>query len=294
MFRGVTRPVSLSSALLAGCFAVNALHAASPAIEVARREIQRTEYASAVKVLLPLAGSDNEAAVMLGQSYYLSGDYKHAVEILEKATGDNPKNSDAHLWLGRTYGRKAELAFPLAALPLANKTRASLEKAVELNPHNIEAVNDLFEFYLEAPGLVGGGLDKATGLVPLISRNDPAEGHWALARISEQRKQYGPAEMHLRRALEAQPRQAGRLLDLAKFLAKRGRYEESDTTFAQAEKVAPNTPKVLFERANSNIRTKHNVDEARELLKRYIAMNLGPEDPTRNEARKLLRQVSGS
>ncbi len=268
--------------------------AAAPVVNSARTAVQRTDYRTAIKLLTPVAENDSEAATLLGQSYYLAGDYKKAIDTLDHAIVLDPKSSDAYLWLGRTYGRKAELAFALAAMPLATKTRAALEKSVELNPHNMEAVNDLFEFYLEAPGLIGGGLDKASSLVPLIAKNDAAEGHWAMARISEQRKQYGPAEMHLRRALEAEPRQVGRLLDLAKFLAKRGRFDESDQTFAKAEQVAPNTPKVLYERANSNIKNNHNVDEARDLLKRYLAMNLGPEDAARQQAQKLLRQASGS
>ncbi len=232
--------------------------------------------------------------MLTGQSYYLMGDYRRATDVLEHAAAVNPRSSDTQLWLGRTYGRRAEISFALTALGYANKTRAAFEKAVELDSHNIEAVNDLFEYYLEAPGLVGGGLDKAERVAQRIAQYDAAEGYWAMARVSEQRKQYGAAEMQLRRAVAMAPQQTGRILDLAKFLARQGRFDESDKTFQRAEQVAPNSPKVVFERAHSNIKNKHNVEEARELLKRYLAMNLGPEDPARREAQKLLRQASGS
>jgi hypothetical protein len=87
----------------------------------------------------------------------------------------------------------------------------------------------------------------------------------------------------------------GRILDIAKFLAKQGRYEESDLAFLQAEKVAPDAPKVLFAKASTYIKTNRNVDTARELLKKYLmASNLTPEDPPKSEAQRLLRKVSGS
>ena len=46
----------------------------------------------------------------------------------------------------------------------ASKAHRYFEKAVELDPKNLEAMNDLFEYYLEAPGFLGGGFDKAQAL----------------------------------------------------------------------------------------------------------------------------------
>jgi len=112
--------------------------------------------------------------------------------------------------------------------------------------------------------------------------------------MAEHNKQFDVAESHFRRAAQLAPHQAGRLLDLAKFLAKRGRYEESDRAFQQAIAVAPNSPKVLYSRADTLVRSNRNLPEACELLKRYLSMNLSPDDPSREDAQKLLRKASGS
>jgi Flp pilus assembly protein TadD len=111
--------------------------------------------------------------------------------------------------------------------------------------------------------------------------------------MAERRKEFSTAEAHFRRAVEIAPRQVGRVIDLAKFLAKQGRDQESEALFLQAEKIAPNEPKVLFERASVYIHSKKNRDAARSLLERYLNMPLTPEDPPREEAQKLLKAVSG-
>jgi tetratricopeptide (TPR) repeat protein len=166
---------------------------------------------------------------------------------------------------------------------------------VALDPSNREAVDDLFDFYLQAPGFMGGGLDRADKLADIISHRDAAEGAYDRARIAEARKQYDSAEQHLKRAAELAPHQVSRLLELAKFFAKQGRYDESDKTFVQAEKIAPDTPKVYFAEASTYLEAHRNVDAARNLLRKYLnASTLTPDDPPKSEAEKLLRKASGS
>ena len=95
----------------------------------------------------------------------------------------------------------------------------------------------------------------------------------------------------MRRAFELAPRQVGRVIDLAKYVAKRGRYQESEAYFAQAEKMAPNNSRLLYERAVTYIRDNRNIEEARSLLKKYIsATDLTPDDPPRSDAAQLLRK----
>ena len=94
-------------------------------------------------------------------------------------------------------------------------------------------------------------------------------------------------------AAELAPKQVGRMLDLAKFLARQGKYSESENTFTQAAKVAPESKQLLFARAEIYVETKRNLDTARQLLEQYLKSPLSPEDPPRQEARKLLRRISG-
>jgi Flp pilus assembly protein TadD len=275
-------------------FLLAVVMSAAPAeLDQANKLYERTQYSSALTILLsvPSSGPVQEA---IGKNYFMMGEFRKAQEAFEKAIAADSNNSTYYHWLGKSYGRRAETSSFVTAPGYASKARQNFEKAIALDPRNKEAINDLFEYYLEAPGFLGGGLDKAAALVKTIGALDPAEYHYALAAMAEHRKEYNSAEQHLRRAVEIAPRQVGRVIDLAKFLAKQGKEQESEALFAEADKIAPNDPKVLFARADSYIRAKRNLDAAKALLERYLKSPLTPEDPSREEAQKLLKTVSGA
>lgn len=269
------------------------LCAASSEYERALEFYSHTDYQASLNLLLPVQNKAAAERALIGQNYFMLGDTKHATEFFQQAVAAEPNNSVYYHWLGRAFGRRAEMGNPFTALGYASKARQNFEKAVELDPKNSEAINDLFEFYLEAPGFMGGGMDKAAKAAERIAELNAAEGDYARARIEEKHKDYHRAEQHLRRAMELAPRQVGRVIDLAKFLAKQGRFEESEQTFVAAEKLAPDAPKVKYARAATYIETRRNIEKARELLEKYLASSLTPDDPSREEAQKLLRQVSG-
>lgn len=257
----------------------------------AKQLYQKTRYEEALSLLAGLPVENGAVYALMGQCYYMLGDFKKATEQLERAVRLEPGNSEYHLWLGRAYGRRAETSSFITAPGLASRARQHFEKALELDPKNHEAAGDLFEYYLQAPSFLGGGLNKAMALAERTKDLDPAEYHFRLARIAEARKDAKDAEEQLRRAMDLAPRQVGRVLDLAKFLARRGKQQESEALFEQAEKLAPESPKVLFERAKAYIESGKNLDKARELLVRYLNSPLTPDDPPRQEAERLLRQA---
>jgi tetratricopeptide (TPR) repeat protein len=267
------------------------LFAQSASFEQASKLYRRTDYEGSIKLLLALPDKDDRVYDLIGRNQFMLGEFKKASESYQQALAVDPSNSDYEHWLGKAFGKRAETASPFTAPGLASKARQHFEKAVALNPRNKDAVDDLFEYYLEAPGFLGGGLDKAARIAESIAAIDPAEGLWAQARIAERRKDYGKAEEQLRRAMQAAPMQVGRAVDLAKFLSKQGRIEESEQTFRAAERISPNNPRLLYHRAETYIKAGRNIETARELLKRYLSANLSPDDPSRQDAEKLLKQA---
>jgi tetratricopeptide (TPR) repeat protein len=278
---------------LIGLLACASLWGAGSAVEQAEKLYRSTEYEGSLQLLLALPEKDARVFDLIGRDHYQLGDFKKASESCQLAVNSDPSNSEYEHWLGKAFGKRADTASPFTAPGLATKARQHFEKAVALDPKNQEAVSDLFEYYLEAPGFLGGGLDKAAKLAEALGAMDPAEGLSAQARIAERRKDYGKAEDHLRRAIQIAPAQVGRLIDLAKFLSNRGRIEESEQSFRAAERMSPNDPGLLYSRAETYILAGRNLETARGLLKRFLGANLSPDDPSRLDAKKLLKQAGG-
>jgi tetratricopeptide (TPR) repeat protein len=243
--------------------------------------------------LLDKHSSNGPTNFLIGRNYFMTGDFKKATEYILKATTLEPRNGEYMDWLGRTYGKRAETSNPFSAPGYASKARQAFEKAVALEPKNSDAVSDLFDFYLEAPGFLGGGHDKALAVAEKMAAMDPAEGYFERAKLEQKKKEYESAEDLLRQAIAMAPHEIGHLVALARLLANQGKERESDAIFLEAQKVNPNAPQVWFARADVLIKHKRNLDEAKLLLEKYVRASVTVDDPPKEEARRLLRQVGG-
>jgi len=270
-----------------------AVYAASPSVGHSRAEelYRRTDYAGTIQALTVALPKDAAGDALLGKACFMEGRYKDAVASLEKAVAGDSLNSQYYDWLGRAYGRLAEESSFLAALGNARKTVRAFEKAVILDPSNLEALSDVFEFYLQAPGVAGGGLDKAENVSRRFAALNAAEYHWSRARLAERRKDADAAEREYRAARQAEPDEVGRALDLAAFLSSRGRVDESDAIFESAATSHPTSPKVLYARAAAYIQSRRKLDEAQALLRQYLELQITPDDPSRREAAALMRSA---
>ncbi len=104
---------------------------------------------------------DPSEVYSVARSAYEQAEFDRAVRNMELAVSQAPGNPEFQLWLGRSYGRLAEQSPWYKALGLAKKTRQAFEKAVELQPNYLDALEDLISYYRAAPGIVGGSEEKA-------------------------------------------------------------------------------------------------------------------------------------
>lgn len=205
--------------------AVATLSLASPPYEAARQLYSERKDADAKSAFEALARSEPrnaEAAYYLGRLAMRAGEPETAVKHFKKAVDLDGKQAAYHLELGGAYGMKAQKAGLLSKMSLAGKARDALEKAVELEPNNLDARIGLMQYYSQAPGIVGGGMDKALAQAEEVARIDPARGRSAKAGLFAREKRYEEAFALYEDALKDSPDDYSMLYQVGRLAAESG------------------------------------------------------------------------
>jgi tetratricopeptide (TPR) repeat protein len=232
-----------------------------------------------------------EAYNLLCRAHFELGAWDAGIPACEKAISLAPDNGLYHLWLGRIYGEKADRAGFLSAAGLAGKVRTEFERAVQLAPNNWEARTDLAEFYLEAPGVVGGGKDKARAQVELLAPLNPAMAHWVKARIAEKSKDLATAEQEYRAAINASHGGARAWLNLAGFYRHMNRFDDMEQALRTMESSPLDHPAALVDAAGMLLRAGRDYPMAIRFLRRYVASSTTVEEAPVFKARYLFGQL---
>ena len=124
-----------------------------------------------------------EANFYMGRIYFDWEEFGKATDWFKEAAKYDNTNSAYHMWLGHSYGRQAQNASVLRQAGLGRNCRINYEKAIELDPQNIEARESIIDFYIQAPGFMGGGREKAEAQADFISNIDGVAGVMAWGRI---------------------------------------------------------------------------------------------------------------
>src|SRR5229473_4726345 len=240
--------------------------------EEGRRAYEASDYVKAIQELKAAAAKDpqnGDVQLLLVKSYLELQEHDPAIKSAEKAVAIDGQNSVYHEWLGRAYGEKADHAGWFSAISLAKKTHKEFEMAVELDARNYSARQALIEFDCSAPGLVGGGEDKALPQIRQLAEMDAAEGHYAAGNCRRQKKDFAAADDEFAKALESRPKSAELIYDIGDYAVKRGQAERLITVADAGERVAPGDPRGKFYRGVALVLKKENPEEAERLLEEY-------------------------
>lgn len=257
----------------------------------AANAVAHQNYQQAIRLLSGRGAASLDDALLLGRAYFQTGQFEKAESAFERAVAVGPRSSSARNWLGRAQGMRADRANAFSALGLARKTRDSFEAAVKLNPRNLEAVSDLFSFYMSAPGFLGGGIAKARTLAETVKTLDASEYAYFQGEIAENEKNFAAAEKFYLEAQARAPKSVGRWIDLAKFYTRRGMTAKADGALARAKTTSPGAVRLLFDEASLLIRAERSPATARALLTKYRAAAKSDEDPPPFEVERLFAKL---
>lgn len=275
---GKSRGLSGGSVALATFFwAVCAL--AEPGVkqsnvpEAAQQAYEQYEYARAIELLRGAMKEDpqnGDVQLLLAKSYYELEQWDAVASSAERAVAIHPNNSSYHEWLGRAYGEKADRAGGFTALSLARKTHKELEMAVRLDERNFSATQALIEYDCSAPGIAGGGEDKARPLIARLATLDAAEGHYAEGNCRRHKKDYATAEIEFSKALESKPKSTDLIYDIGDHEMKRGQPERLLKVVEAGEELDAGDPRGEFYRGVAMVMSKEKPADAEELLREYL------------------------
>jgi tetratricopeptide (TPR) repeat protein len=268
--RCVAAPAILS---LCAVLCVSAAVRTDDAIETGRQAYESSDYPKAVQVLQEAVAKDpqnSEIYLLLAKTYSEMQQHDQAIASAEKAVSLEPQNSVYHEWLGRAYGEKAEHAGPFSGLSLAKKTRKEFETAVRLDEKNFSARQALIEYDCSAPGIAGGGEDKAIPQIARLAELDPAEGHYAAGNCRRQKKDFAAAEAEFTKSLDSHPKSANLIYDIGDYAMKHSQPDRLVAVADAGEKIAPSDPRGKFYRAVAFILKNVNSPQPETLLRQYL------------------------
>ena len=271
---------AMALALLLGS-RTQAQHGALDGVNTALQQGEADSALSQLAALPADEGASAEAHNLRCRVYFTLENFDGAVKECEQAVQLEGQNSDYHMWLGRALGEKASRTSFVSAYGLAKRTRGEFEQATKLDPRNAEALADLGEFYSSAPGVVGGGMDKAQGVAVQLDKVDPARAHELRARMAEGNKDYATAEHEFHAAIGASAQPAFQWMTLASYLRRQQRWTELDTavqkgwSLAQQEKHAA---VAMYNGASMLIRANRNLPLAAKMLDAYLASPMKTEE----------------
>jgi tetratricopeptide (TPR) repeat protein len=222
--------------------------------------------------------NDAESQNLLCRAYFALTNWDASIAACQKAVALEPGNSQYHMWLGRAYGEKADHSGFFYAAGLAKKVRIEFEAAVQLDPRNVEARADLADFYVQAPGIMGGGLDRAATQAQQLTPLDPAEAHLVRAQIAEKDNDLAGAEREFRAAIESSGGKPGTWMNLAQFYRRTNRLDQMQEAIQHAAS-APENQHVLLAGAEVLIQTQRNLPAAAEMLRRYLVSETVEDAP---------------
>jgi len=253
-----------------------------PAVEEGVRLFREGRYDEARAALTPAAEANppNATAVFtLGRIALARDDAKEAERRFEVAVAIDGQNSTYHMWLGRAYGSQAQRAGKLSQIGLAKKTKAEFERASALDPENLDAREDLIQYYLQAPGMVGGSVTKAKEQAAEIQKRDALRGTLAFASVDMDQKDFEAAERHYRSAVASFPDSVNARYALGSFFSRRERYDEAFAVFDSILAERPGEPIALYLVGRTGAISGQRLDRAEQAMKDFLAAPPRPNSP---------------
>lgn len=284
---------SLRPLLVGCCLAFLALAASAKTVPEVQAliEAKAPGALTAAEALTKTTPNDTDAWVMLVRARLQARQAEKAIAAGEKATALGPRNAQAFYWLGNAYGNRLGEVGMLSKLSLAPKLRDAFEQAVKLDPALIDARSSLIEFYLQAPGAMGGGIDKARAQATVIGKYDQARGLMARGRIAMHEQKPAEALNAYEQAYALKPDSEQLRLSLIVGYQQAKRWKDAYTLLRKWTIENPKKAIPHYQIGRIAAESGQYLPEGEAALRMYLTLPREAGDPEPKHARYRLGQV---
>ena len=130
------------------------------------------------------------------------GQAEEAIRALDALHDKGDASAESHHLLGLAYQIRLDEVGLLSKRRIAGKLRATLERALELDPEHVGAHEELADFFFFAPGIVGGSRRRAEEQIQKLAAVSAYDGQRVRGRHAHSTEKYREAESHFTKALE--------------------------------------------------------------------------------------------
>ncbi len=228
--------------------------------------------------VLSLDSDEHRALCGLAIVGLIEGDHDKAIKYARKAIKADKKNSRYHFMLANGYGMKAQKG-GLRAMFYGGKFKQECELAVEYDSENVQAHLALMSFYLHAPSIMGGGMEKAKERAETIASLDVYYGHVAHAAIAKREEDFVAAESSYLAAASVDSQNAEGWSLLGAFYIDVDRHADAVPVYERIRELEPDDLVAVYQLARAHAGAGDDLAAAEEGFKAYIAAEDRPEEP---------------
>ena len=221
----------------------------------------------------------------------IGGRITEGVASLEEAVRADPNNAVYHFWLGRAYGEQAETASKIRLLRIAGRAKASFERAVQLAPDYLDGREGLMQYYLQAPGIAGGSVEKARQQAREIATRNPYRGALALVSVARKDKDQGSVVRAFDSAIAQFPDSAGLYNALLAVLVERKDWPRAWNAIERMQRARPGSQTAAYAFGRTAALSGQRLDEGERYLRAYLQYEPKAREPGHGGARWRLGMI---
>lgn len=203
-----------------------------------------------------------------------------AADAFERAVRERDGSAVYHFWLGQAYGAQAQRANVLRQASLAGKTKREFERAVQLAPDYVEAREGLMQYYLLAPGIMGGSKERARQQLAEIRRRNAYRGALLAAGLALREKDTAGAVREYEQLTRQYPDSVSAWSGLAQLQGQQGQWDAAWATVDRMLRATDGAPAAQYTVGRIAAESGQQLERGAAALAGYLRGSPRPGEPS--------------